>query len=102
MEALALTEAGDGAGGVISGGNAGDGFEVLSDDLEIDLGPKSTEAGLFDLNAGFEEALLETEDDEAGVDELRTLDARHDADDGVIKGVRRGHGWPPGRSGTTR
>jgi len=85
MEALSLAELGDGAGGGVGCTDAGEGFEVVADECEIEFGPESAESLVVDLEASFEEAVLETEDDDACVDELFALDARDDADDCVVK-----------------
>jgi hypothetical protein len=85
MEALSLAELGDGAGGGIGCADAGEGFEVVADECEIEFGPERAESLIVDVDAGFEKAVLEAEDDDACVDELFALDARDDANDCVVK-----------------
>jgi hypothetical protein len=85
MEALSLRELGDRTRGGVGGADAGKGFEAAADQLQIEFRPEGVEAVVVDVDAGFEEALLEAEDDDAGVDELFALDARDDADDCVVK-----------------
>jgi hypothetical protein len=85
VEALALTELRDGTGCRISGTDSREGFDVVANQIEIDLGPESAESLIVDVNAGFEEALLQAEDDDACVDELFALDAWDDANDCVVK-----------------
>jgi hypothetical protein len=85
VEALALRQGGDGTGGGVSGTDTGDGFEVLADEVDVDLRPEGLEARLVEVDAGGEVALFEAEDDDARVDELLALNAGDDADDGVIK-----------------
>jgi hypothetical protein len=85
MEALTLAELGDGASGGVGGADAWEGFEMAADQLQIELGPKGAEALLVDVDASFEEALLQAEDDDPSVEELFALDARDDADDSVVK-----------------
>jgi hypothetical protein len=58
---------------------------VVADKIEIDLRPERVEALIVDVDAGFEEALLQAEDDYACVDELFALDAWDDANDCVVK-----------------
>jgi hypothetical protein len=58
---------------------------VVAHQIEIDLWPERVEASIVEVNAGFEEALLQAEDDDACVDELFALDARDDANDCVVK-----------------
>lgn len=85
MEAFALGELGDGACGGIGDADAGEGFEVTADEGQVELRPEGAEAVIFDVDAGFEEAVLQAEDDDACVDKLFALDAGDDADDGVVK-----------------
>jgi hypothetical protein len=85
VEALALTELRNGTGCRISGTDSREGFEVVANQIEIDFWPESAESLIVDVNAGFKEALLEAEDDDAGVDKLFALDARDDANDCVVK-----------------
>jgi hypothetical protein len=85
VEALSLTELGDGAGGWVGCADTGEGFEVISDKREIEDWPESVESLVVDVDVGFEEAVLEAEDDDACVDELFALDARDDANDCVVK-----------------
>jgi hypothetical protein len=85
VEALALTELRDGTGGGICGADSREGFDVVANQVEIDLRPERAEALIVDVDAGFEEALLQAEDNDAGVDELFALDARDDANDCVVK-----------------
>ena len=85
VKALALGELGDGACCGIAGADAGEGFEVVADESEVELGPEGEEALLVDVDAGLEEALLEAEDEDAGVDKFFALDPGDDADDGVVK-----------------
>jgi hypothetical protein len=85
VEALSLAELGDGAGGGIGCADAGEGFEVVADEREIELGPESVKTLIVDVDAGLEEAVLQAEDDDACVDELFALDARDDANDCVVK-----------------
>jgi hypothetical protein len=58
---------------------------VVSNQIEIDLRPEGTEALIVDVDAGFKEALLQAEDDNACVDELFALDTGDDAKDRVVK-----------------
>jgi hypothetical protein len=85
VETLALTELRDGTGCRICGTDSGEGFDVVANQIEIDLRPKSYESLIVEMDAGFEEALLQAEDDDACVDELFALDARDDANDCVVK-----------------
>ncbi len=73
----------------------GNGGKVLADQIGVDFRPQGHEAVAVKVNAGVEVALLQAEDDHAGIDELLPLHARHDAQDGVIKRGGRGHAWPP-------
>ena len=95
MEALAQAETGDGAGGGIAGGDAAEGFELAGDLVEVEAGPERVQAGGLAADVGGEEAALQTEDDDAGVQELFELDARDDTDDGVVKRAARLGGWLP-------
>lgn len=92
MEAFAEGEAGDGAGGGIPGGDAAEGIELTGDLVEIEGGPKGVEAGGLAADMGGQETAFEAKDDDAGVEELFELDARDDADDGVIEGAAGGRG----------
>jgi hypothetical protein len=85
VEALALAELRDGTGGGICGADSREGFEVVAYQIEIDFGPECTEPLVVDVNAGFEEALLQAKDNDASVDELFALDARDDANHCVVK-----------------
>ena len=85
MEAFALAELRDRAGGRVGGADAGEGFEMAADEIKIELGPEGAEPLIIDVDTSFEEALLQAEDDDTCVDELFALDARDDADDGVVK-----------------
>jgi hypothetical protein len=85
VEALALAELGDGTGGRICGTNFRKGFEVSSDQVEVEVWPEGAKALIVDVDAGFEEALLQAEDDNACVEELFALDTRDDANDCVVK-----------------
>jgi hypothetical protein len=95
VEALALGETGDGPGGSVALTDAGDGVEVLADEIGVGLGPESAQALWIESDAAVEVALFETEYDDGGVDEFLAFDAGDDAEDGVIK--RGGHGSPPVR-----
>jgi hypothetical protein len=75
----------DGTGCGVCGADSREGFEVIANQIEIDLRPESAESLIVDVDAGFEEALLQAEDDDACVDELFALDARDDANDCVVK-----------------
>lgn len=85
MEAFALAQFGDGAGGGVCGADSRKGFEVVVNQIEIDLRPESAEAFIVDVDASFKEALLEAEDDNARVDKLFALDAGDDANHRVVK-----------------
>jgi hypothetical protein len=85
MEALSLAELGDGTGSGVGCADAGEGFEVVADKIEVELGPESVESLVVNVDAGFEEAVLQAEDDDSCVDELFALDARDDANDCVVK-----------------
>jgi hypothetical protein len=85
VEALALGEAGDGAGSRIAGADARDGVEVLADEVDVGVGPEGEKASGIEMHAGVEVFLLEAEDDDGGVDELLAFDAGDDAEDDVIK-----------------
>jgi hypothetical protein len=85
VEALSLIELGDGAGDGVGCADAGEGFEVVADECEVEFGPESVQSMIVDVDAGFEEAVLEAEDDDACVDELFALDAGDDANDCVVK-----------------
>jgi hypothetical protein len=76
---------GDGTGGGVCGADLWEGIEVVANEIEVDLRPEGTEALIVDVDAGFEEALLQAEDDDASVDELFALYARDDANDCVVK-----------------
>jgi len=58
---------------------------VVANQIEIDLWPESAEALIVNVDAGFEEALLQAEDYDARVDKLFALDARDDANNCVVK-----------------
>jgi hypothetical protein len=85
VEALALGEAGDGAGGGVAGADAGDGVEVLADEVDVGVGPERGEAGGIEMHAGVEVFLLKAKDNDGGVDEFLAFDAGDDAEDDVIK-----------------
>jgi hypothetical protein len=85
VEALALTELRDGTGCRVCGTDAREGFDVVANQIEIDLRPESEESLIVEVDAGFEEALLQAEHDDACVDELFALDAWDDANDCVVK-----------------
>jgi hypothetical protein len=85
VEAFALAELRDGAGSWISATDAREGFEVSSDQVEVEVWPEGAKALIVDVDAGFEEALLQAEDDNACVKELFALDTRDDANDCVVK-----------------
>ena len=85
MEALALAKLRDGTGCWICGADSREGFDMTANQIEIDLWPERAEALIVEVDAGFEEALLQAEDDDSGVDELFALDAGDDADDCVVK-----------------
>jgi hypothetical protein len=75
----------DGTGCGVCGADSSEGFDVVANQIEIDLRPERAEALIVEMDAGFEEALLQAEDDDASVDELFALDARDDANDCVVK-----------------
>jgi hypothetical protein len=85
VEAFSLAELGDGAGGRVGRANAGKGFKVVADEIDVQVGPKCVQSLVIDVYAGFEEAVLQAEDDDACVDELFALDARDNANDCVVK-----------------
>jgi hypothetical protein len=85
VETLALTELRDGTGCGICGTDPRKGFEVIANQIEIDLRPERAEALIVEVDASFEKALLQAEDNDACVDELFALDARDDANDCVVK-----------------
>jgi hypothetical protein len=85
VEALALAQLRDGTGCRICCTDPRERFDVVANQIEIDLWPESAESLIVDVNAGFKEALLQAEDDDACVDELFALDARDDANDCVVK-----------------
>jgi hypothetical protein len=85
MEAFALAQFRDGTGGGVCGADSREGFEVVANQIEIDLRPEGAEALIVDVDASFKEALLEAEDDNACVDKLFALDAGDDANDRVVK-----------------
>jgi hypothetical protein len=85
VKALSLTQLRDGTGCGISGTDSREGFDVVANQIEIDLRPEGAEALIVDVDAGFKETLLQAEDDDAGVDELFALDARDNANDCVVK-----------------
>jgi hypothetical protein len=85
VKSFLLAELGDGTGGGVGGADAGEGFEVVADEHEIEFGPESVKSLIVDVDVGFEEAVLEAEDDDACVDELFALDARDDANDCLVK-----------------
>jgi hypothetical protein len=85
VEALALTQLRDGAGCGVCSTDSREGFDVVANQIEIDLWPERAEALVVDVYAGFEEAVLQAEDYDACVDELFALDARDDANDCVVK-----------------
>jgi hypothetical protein len=85
MEALSLAELRDWTGIRVRRADAGKGFEVVADEIEIEFGPESAEPLIVDVDACFEEAMLEAEDDDSSVDELFALDAGDDANDCVVK-----------------
>lgn len=58
---------------------------MVANQIEIDLWPESAEALIVNVDAGFEEALLQAEDYDARVDKLFALDARDDANNCVVK-----------------
>jgi hypothetical protein len=95
VEALALGELCDGASGGIALADAADGFKVFAGEVDVGFRPEGAKTGFVEVDAGCEIALFETEGNDAGVDEFLALDAGDDAEDGVIKRGRIGHGWPP-------
>jgi hypothetical protein len=58
---------------------------VSSDQIEVEVGPEGAKALVVDVDAGFEEALLQAEDDYACVEKLFALDTGDDANDCVVK-----------------
>ena len=56
------------------------------------FGPQSQQSRGIEVHARVEIFLLEAECDHRRVDELLALDARDNAQDGVIKGGGNGHG----------
>ena len=97
VEALAGRELGDGSGGFVAIADAGHGFEVLADEVEVGGGPERENAGGVDADAGSEVFFLAAVDDHGSVDELLPLDAGHHAENGVIKRGGHGRGSPPVR-----
>jgi hypothetical protein len=85
VEAFALAQVRDGAARRICGADSREGFEVVANQIEIDLRPERAEALIVNVDAGIKEALLETEDDNACVNELFALDAGNDANNRVVK-----------------
>jgi hypothetical protein len=85
VEAFALAQLRDGTGCGICGTDPREGFDVVANQIEIYLRPERAKALIVDVDASFEEALLQAEDDDACVDELFALDARDDANDCVVK-----------------
>jgi hypothetical protein len=75
----------DGTGCWVCGADSRESFDVVANQIEIDLWPESSEALIVDVDAGFEEALLQAEDYDARVDKLFALDARDDANNCVVK-----------------
>lgn len=104
MPALGGSEFGDGAGGGIAGGDAGDEGELFADGFEFvdgEVGNEGFEAGFVEVDAGVEKALGTAEENDAGVQAFAAFDPRDDPDEGVFKAVtrrRRGHAQPPARS----
>ena len=85
VEALALAELGDGTGCGICGADFRESFQVITNEVEVDIWPEGAKALVVDVDAGFEEALLQAEDDDACVEELFALDTGDDANDCVVK-----------------
>src|SRR5690348_1098313 len=92
VEALAFGELAERAGA-----DDADAREMLTNFVEIERRVERTGALLVELDACFEEVLLLAPDDDARVDELRSLDARYDADHRVVIRARSVHGRPPRR-----
>src|SRR5712691_7643060 len=102
VKALALTEFRDGPGGRVPFADVGECFQVRSNHLNVDFRPERLQSPFVGMNASFEEPLLQTKKNHAGVDEFFALNAGNDTNDSVIKRVLLGHEWPPGRSLTKR
>jgi hypothetical protein len=85
VKAFALGQLGDGARIRNPLADRRECFEVAPHDLEVHIGPERAQAILIHVHARPEEAMLEAEQNDTGVDELFTVDAGYDAQYGVIK-----------------
>jgi hypothetical protein len=63
--------------------------------LEIERGVERHEPPLVDLDPGEQKVALQARDDHTDVDELRTLDLRHDANYRVVIRDEIAHASPP-------
>src|ERR1700678_1781247 len=85
VKPLSLRKPGDWASRRISGADTWNRLQMLAYQLDIDSRPQSFEPLLVQVDACGEVALFQAEDNNAGVDELLPLDARHHTNRGVIK-----------------
>jgi hypothetical protein len=85
VKAFALGQLGDRAGIRNPLADRRERFEMAPNDVEVHIGPERAKAFLIHVHARPEEAMIEAEQYDTGVDELFAVDAGHDAQYGVIK-----------------
>src|SRR5947209_16578979 len=91
VEAGALREGADRAGVRGAGADFRDRVEIAVDHRHVDARRERFEALVVAADARGQERRRGGEENDAGVEELATVDARHDAYDGVIKWIALAH-----------
>src|SRR3989442_7432587 len=84
LEALPVGKPGYWSGTRITGAYLRECFEMLLNDFQIETWPKCPQPLDVDMYAGLQEAAFDALQNQAGIQELAALRARHDAYDGIV------------------
>jgi len=85
MKSLPRSKARNRPGRRIARGDSCDGFEMLSNQIYVQVRPEGLQARFIDIRTRRKKTLLGAVDNDAGVYEFLALDPRNDAKDSVIK-----------------